>query len=210
MRSAIGRPAWFARHGRGRCGDRDGLPVALPNLRVGGRHVMQRNGAERLAVVEIQGAEFGLADAASRSPASPGTPAPARPASCEMTSSTSEVAVCCSSASVSSRVRACTSSNSRTFSIAITAWSAKVVTSSICLSVNGRTALRCKTMTPIGVPSRSSGTPSSGAKAAKSSGLRNRCIPDRPAHRECERSCLPANVRPTAVPRRCQQGCARQ
>ena len=44
-----------------------------------------------------------------------------------MTPSTSEVAVCCSSASVSSRVRACTSSNSRTFSIAITAWSAKVV-----------------------------------------------------------------------------------
>jgi hypothetical protein len=52
----------------------------------------------------------------------------------------------------SARVRACTSSNSRTFSIAITAWSAKVVTSSICLSVNGFTALRCKMMTPIGVP----------------------------------------------------------
>ena len=34
------------------------------------------------------------------------------------------------------------SSNSRTFSIAITAWSAKVVTSSICFSVNGRTAER--------------------------------------------------------------------
>ena len=34
--------------------------------------------------------------------------------------------------------RACTSSNSRTFSIAITAWSAKVVTNSICLSVNGK------------------------------------------------------------------------
>ena len=48
--------------------------------------------------------------------------------------STSEVAVCCSSASLSSRVRAWTSSNSRTFSIAITAWSAKVVTSSICFS----------------------------------------------------------------------------
>ena len=58
-----------------------------------------------------------------------------------MTCSTSEVAVCCSSASVSSRVRACTSSNSRTFSIAITAWSAKVSTSSICLSVNGRTVV---------------------------------------------------------------------
>ena len=59
------------------------------------------------------------------------------PGELEMTCSTSEVAVCCSSASVSSRVRACTSSNSRTFSIAITAWSAKVVTSSICFSVNG-------------------------------------------------------------------------
>ena len=40
-----------------------------------------------------------------------------------MTLSTSLVAVCCSSDSVSSRVRACTSSNSRVFSMAITAWS---------------------------------------------------------------------------------------
>ena len=76
-----------------------------------------------------------------------------------MTCSTSEVAVCCSSASDSSRVRACTSSNSRTFSIAITAWSAKVSTSSICLSVNGRGSVRITTRTPIGIPSRSSGTP---------------------------------------------------
>src|SRR5260370_41004057 len=68
-----------------------------------------------------------------------------------MTRSTSEVAVCCSSDSDNSRVRACTSSNSRTFSIAITAWSAKVVTSSICLSVNGSTVLRVKTSTPVGV-----------------------------------------------------------
>ena len=52
------------------------------------------------------------------------------------------------------------SSNSRTFSIAITAWSAKVVTSSICLSVNGRTSERTIDMTPMGVPSRSNGTPS--------------------------------------------------
>ena len=58
-----------------------------------------------------------------------------------MTLSTSAVAVCCSSDSPA-HVRACTSSNSRTFSIAITAWSAKVVASSICLSVNGRFALR--------------------------------------------------------------------
>ena len=43
-----------------------------------------------------------------------------------ITSSTSDVAVCCSSDSESSRVRACTSSNSRTLPIAITAWSAKV------------------------------------------------------------------------------------
>ena len=54
------------------------------------------------------------------------------PGELEMTPSTSEVAVCCSSASETSLVRACTSSNSRTFSIAITAWSAKVSTSSIC------------------------------------------------------------------------------
>jgi len=54
-----------------------------------------------------------------------------------MTRNTSAVAVCCSNDSLSSRVRACTSSNNRTFSIAITAWSANVVTSSICLVVNG-------------------------------------------------------------------------
>ena len=43
---------------------------------------------------------------------------------------------------VRSRLRACTSSNSRVFSMAITAWSAKVSTSSICLSVNGSTSCR--------------------------------------------------------------------
>ena len=43
-----------------------------------------------------------------------------------ITFKTSAVAVCCCSDSSSSRVRACTSSNRRTFSIAITAWSAKV------------------------------------------------------------------------------------
>ena len=66
--------------------------------------------------------------------------------------STSDVAVCCSSDSVRSRVRACTSSNSRTFSIAITAWSAKVVTSSICLAgerLDGRGGMTA--MTPIGI-----------------------------------------------------------
>ena len=48
------------------------------------------------------------------------------PGELEMAPSTSEVAVCCSSASDNSRVRACSSSNSRTFSIAMTAWSANV------------------------------------------------------------------------------------
>ena len=48
-----------------------------------------------------------------------------------MTLRISAVAVCRSSASL-------VSLNRRTFSIAITAWSAKVLSSAICLSVNGR------------------------------------------------------------------------
>ena len=67
------------------------------------------------------------------------------PGELEMTLSTSEVAVCCSSDSVRSSVRWRTSSNSRTFSMAITAWSAKFVTSSICLSVNGSHLVRGQT-----------------------------------------------------------------
>ena len=39
-----------------------------------------------------------------------------------------------------SRLRACTSSNRRTFSIAMAAWSAKVFSSPICLSLNGFTS----------------------------------------------------------------------
>ena len=63
------------------------------------------------------------------------------PGELEMTFSTSEVAVCCSSASLRSSVRCRSSLSSRTFSMAITAWAAKVVTSSICLSVKGRDRL---------------------------------------------------------------------
>ena len=51
-------------------------------------------------------------------------------------------------------------SNSRTFSIAMTAWSANVVTNSICLSVNGRGSRRCSVNTPTIAPSLISGTPS--------------------------------------------------
>ena len=56
-----------------------------------------------------------------------------------MTRSTSAVAVCCSSASVTSRLLAClpSSSNSRAFSMAMTAWSANVSSRAICASVNG-------------------------------------------------------------------------
>ena len=48
--------------------------------------------------------------------------------------------------------------NSRTFSMAITAWSAKVLTSSICRSVNGSTKSRQIVMVPSPVPSRNKGT----------------------------------------------------
>ena len=58
-----------------------------------------------------------------------------------MTLSTSAVAVCCSKDSLSSL-------SSRAFSIAITAWSAKVVSSSICLLVNGRTERRARSEYP--------------------------------------------------------------
>jgi hypothetical protein len=68
-----------------------------------------------------------------------------------MTFRISAVAVCRSSASF-------VSLKSRTFSIAITAWSAKVLTSSICLSLNGRTSVRRMLITPITLSSRINGT----------------------------------------------------
>ena len=64
------------------------------------------------------------------------------PGELEMTLSTSLVAVCCSSDSVRSSVRWRSSLSSRVFSMAMTAWAAKFCTSSICLSVNGRTSWR--------------------------------------------------------------------
>ena len=58
----------------------------------------------------------------------------------------------------SSRLRASSSVNRRTFSMAITAWSAKVSRSAICRSVNGRLPARRMRSTPIASPSRTSGT----------------------------------------------------
>jgi hypothetical protein len=78
----------------------------------------------------------------------------------EMTRRISAVAVCCSRASVSSRFRASSSVNRRTFSIAITAWSANVFASAICFSVKGCTSVRRIQMRPIGTPSRNSGVAS--------------------------------------------------
>ena len=77
-----------------------------------------------------------------------------------MTRRISLVAVCCSSVSVRSRLRASSSWKRRTFSMAMTAWSAKVFTSSICLSVKGSTLVFHRTNTPSSAPSRSIGTAS--------------------------------------------------
>ena len=64
------------------------------------------------------------------------------PGELEITWRTSDVAVCCSSASERSSVRCRSSLSSRAFSMAMTACLAKFLTSSICLSVNGRTSCR--------------------------------------------------------------------
>jgi hypothetical protein len=75
-----------------------------------------------------------------------------------MTFSTSLVAVWYSSDSCRSPVRSRSSLNRRTFSIAITAWSAKVLSSSICLSLNASASRRVTLMAPIGLPFCSIGT----------------------------------------------------
>ena len=65
-----------------------------------------------------------------------------------MTLSTSAVAVCCRSNSSRSRVLACTSSNRRTFSMAMTAWSAKVGAASSA-AVKGRGSVRVTSTTRL-------------------------------------------------------------
>jgi hypothetical protein len=77
----------------------------------------------------------------------------------EITRRISLVAVCCPRVSVRSRFRTSSSWNSRTFSIAITAWSAKVLSNAICLSENGNGVPHLwSVIAPIGTPSRSIGT----------------------------------------------------
>ena len=70
-----------------------------------------------------------------------------------MTRRISAVAVCCSSASF-------VSPNSRAFSIAIAACLEKVVTSWICVGVNGSTRSFHSASTPMTTSSRKIGTPS--------------------------------------------------
>ncbi len=72
--------------------------------------------------------------------------------------STSAVAVCCSSAVVSSVLRASSSVNSRTFSIAMTAWSANVRSRSIWRSEKAPASTRATAIAPTARPSRSMGT----------------------------------------------------
>ena len=81
-----------------------------------------------------------------------------------MTRRISAVAVCCSSDSVSSALRACSSLNSRTFSIAMTAWSAKVFSSSTCFSGEWpRHSGHATTIAPIGVAVAQQRRPGCGA-----------------------------------------------
>ncbi len=75
-----------------------------------------------------------------------------------MTRRISPVAVCCSRVSVNARLRRSSSPNRLTFSIAITAWSAKVWSRAIWLGEKGPGFGRSTVITPIGTPSRSIGT----------------------------------------------------
>ena len=109
------------------------------------------------------------------------------PGELEMTCSTSEVAVCCSSASERSSVRR-SSLSSRVFSIAITACAAKFCTSSICLSVNGTDLLAVDDDGPDQASSLSIGTPTHGTRAAERG--RDACDLNRPARRRYGRSPL--------------------
>ena len=127
-----------------------------------------------------------------------------------MTLSTSAVAVCCCSDSVRSSVRACTSSNSRTFSIAITAWSAKVSTSSICLSVERVAQTSGSRPTHQLAHLRAAAEHRDECGSCRVSGFPSQYIPDRRAHRRYERTRCSSWTRPTsaAPPRRETTPCA--
>ena len=103
-----------------------------------------------LAVEQVDAAERRHRTARARCARWCRTPAARRLREPLITRRISLVAVCCSSASVRSRLRASSSVNSRTFSIAMTAWSAKVCSSAIWLSGNGPGSGRPTAIPPIG------------------------------------------------------------
>src|SRR5262245_3888469 len=73
--------------------------------------------------------------------------------------------------------------NNRTFSIAITAWSTKVVSSSICWAVNGAPSVFNRVIVPSGTPSRRRCMANTVRKPVRSPLLENH-TPGPPEHRE--------------------------
>ena len=99
---------------------------ALPQFAVGLRDIVQMRRVKSFAIVEQKVAELSVAQMRMAFASIASNTGFKSPGEEEMALRTSDVAVCCSRAFESSRVRACTSSNSRVFSMAMTAWSAKV------------------------------------------------------------------------------------
>ena len=128
-------------------------PARGSEIGISFREILQSGGPPRMAVEEEQVAEVRVAQIPGR--VEDGIEHRLElPGDALMTPRISDVAVCRSKSLSSSRVRAWTSSNSRVFSIAITAWSAKVSTSSTCLSPNGRTSARRMRIAPMASPPR--------------------------------------------------------
>ena len=106
------------------------------------------------------------------------------PGESEITRRISLVAVCCSRPSL-------VSLNRRTFSIAITAWSAKVRSSAICFSVSGPGSRRTTLIAPIAASPRIIGMMVSAREplARKFFVPRTSGAPVWPAHRACRPAC---------------------
>ena len=115
-----------------------------------------------------------------------------------MTFSTSLVAVCCSNDLVRSVVLWRNSFSNRAFSMAITAWAAKVVASSICFSVNGLTLIACERKAadhrPVAQERHSKDT--SCSRRRVDSRARTQRIRGRPAHPQYEWPCPPRHDPP--------------
>src|SRR5262249_53587181 len=124
-------------------------PLAGPGRNIGSRYICWSSaaGALYLAIIRrsLPSRKISDADSASQRRVAflsmDWNTGSSSPGELEITLKTSEVAVCCPSASLRSSVRWRSSLSRRVFSMAMTAWFAKFVTSSICLSVNGRNLL---------------------------------------------------------------------